>query len=108
MTARSPKFAHAGLLLSVAAIGVWLFGMADAQARSCADLYRAIKIEAMGCGFICDQARLKPLQEAYSATCIPVVLPLAPFDLDSIPQEPVLVAGHSGLDAEATLPVSAR
>jgi hypothetical protein len=43
---------------------------------------------------------LRPLQEAYSATCIHVVLPLAPFDLDSIPQDPQLIARRNANGAE--------
>jgi hypothetical protein len=85
-----------------------LFWMGEARAHSCAELYTAIKFQAKDCGFFCDQVRLKPMQEAYSASCIHVVLPLAPFDLDSIPQDAALVATISGIDAEATLSTSAR
>ena len=74
-----------------------------AQGHSCAGLYSAIKIEARDCGFFCNQARLKPLQEAYSASCIHVVLPLSPFDLDSIPQDAALHGGNDRTDVGAAL-----
>jgi hypothetical protein len=95
-------------LSNTAAIAILLFCIGEAQAHSCADLYRAIKDEANDCDFFCDQARLKPMQQAYSASCIHVVLPLAPFDLDSIPQDTALVADISGTDAGATLSASVR
>jgi hypothetical protein len=104
-----PRSGHGrGKLLSAAAVAASLFWMGEARAHGCADLYTAIKFQAQDCGFFCDQARLKPLQEAYSASCIHVVLPLGPFDLDSIPQDAALVATISGIDAEATLSTSAR
>ncbi len=80
----------------------------EAQAGTCADLYSAIKAEAKDCGFFCDQAKLKPLQEAYSASCIHVALPLAPFDLDSIPQDPQIVAQRSANGAEVASVSSQR
>jgi hypothetical protein len=48
-----------------------------ANAEDCADLYSAVKYEAMHCGFFCDQAKLAPLQVAYEANCIVMVIPLA-------------------------------
>jgi hypothetical protein len=104
-----PKSAHGRrTLLSTAAVATLLFWIGEAQAQSCADLYIAIKTEARSCDFFCDQARLKPLQQAYSASCIHVVLPLSPFDLDSIPQDAALVVDIGGFDAEARLSASTR
>src|SRR5262245_5440220 len=96
------------ILLSAAAMGAVLFWTGAAQAQSCASLYNAIKLEAWGCGFFCNQARLKPMQEAYSASCIHVALPLSPFDLDSVPQDTALVAASRGIDTEAPLSARAR
>jgi hypothetical protein len=109
MAALFSKFADGRrTLLNAAAMAALLLWIGEAQANSCADLYKAIKIETTGCGFFCDQARLKPLQAAYKTSCIHVVLPLSPFDLDSIPQDAALVADTSGIDAEATLSASTR
>src|SRR3954464_845352 len=88
------------LLKAAASVGAMLIGSWEAQAGTCADLHGAIKSDAKDCGFFCDHAKLRPLQEAYSAACIHVVLPLAPFDLDSIPQDPQLIAQRSGNGAE--------
>jgi len=71
-----------------------LFCAGEAQAGTCADLYSAIKREAMYCGFFCDLEKLKPLQEAYKVSCIRIELPLTPFDIDSIPQESAILAGN--------------
>src|SRR5882672_5266907 len=68
--------------ISIVGMSFWA---GAAQAGTCTDLYNAIKSEAMDCGFFCDQERLKPLQEAYKASCIRIVLPVTPFDLDSVP-----------------------
>lgn len=109
MTARFPKFGHGWRkLLGAAAMAALLFWMGEARAHSCAELYTAIKFQAKDCGFFFDQALLKPLQEAYSASCIYVVLPLSPFDLDSIPQDAALIAAISVIDAETALSASAR
>src|SRR3954453_4927198 len=97
---RTPGRKSRKLLQAAAAVGAMLICSFEAQAGTCADLYGAIKSEAKDCGFFCDQAKLRPLQEAYSAACIHVVLPLAPFDLDSIPQDPQLIAQRSGNGAE--------
>jgi hypothetical protein len=78
-----------------------LFWAGEVQARTCADLYSAIKRDAMYCGFFCDLERLKPLQEAYKVSCIRIELPLSPFDLDSVPQEPAVFAGSFQIDGEA-------
>jgi len=86
--------------LRAIAIGAVLFWAGEAQARTCAYLYNAIKSEAMYCGFFCDLEKLKPLQEAYKASCIRIVLPASSFDLDSVPQEAVLAADFR-TDAEA-------
>jgi hypothetical protein len=97
---RTPGRKSRKLLQAAAAVGAVLICSWEAHAGTCADLYSAIKSEAKDCGFFCDQAKLRPLQEAYSATCIHVVLPLAPFDLDSVPQDPLIVAQRSGNGAE--------
>jgi hypothetical protein len=97
-------FSKAG---SAAVVGALLFCAGQAQAQTCAELYNAIKLGAKDCGFFCDQARLKPLQEAYRDSCIHVVLPLSPFDLDSIPQDMAVLADNSRGD-EAALSSSHR
>jgi hypothetical protein len=76
----------------------------EVQARTCADLYSAIKSGAMYCGFFCDLEKLKPLQEAYKANCIRIVLPVSPFDLDSIPQDSAVLALDVRIDVEAEQP----
>jgi hypothetical protein len=87
--------------LKAVSIGVALFWAGEVQARTCMDLYKAIKSEAMYCGFFCNLEKLKPLQEAYKASCIHVVLPPSPFDLDSIPQESAVLAGNFQTEADA-------
>jgi hypothetical protein len=77
------------------------FWAGEVQARTCADLYSAIKREAMYCGFFCDLEKLKPLQEAYKVSCIRIELPLTPFDIDSVPQESAVLAGNFQSDVEA-------
>ena len=47
----------------------------DTQAQSCADLYNAVKSEAMYCGFFCDLEKLELPQKTYEASCIRIVLP---------------------------------
>jgi len=49
----------------------------QANAESCAELYGAVKREAMYCDFFCDQKKLAPLQQAYETNCIVIVVPLA-------------------------------
>jgi hypothetical protein len=56
---------------------------AQASAESCSDLYRAIRTEAMYCGFFCDQDRLLPLQQAYEANCITFLVPLSALPLET-------------------------
>jgi hypothetical protein len=87
--------------LQAISIGAMLFWAGEVQARTCADLYNAIKSEAMYCGFFCDLEQLKPLQEAYKASCIRIVLPLSPFDLDSVPQESAVLAVDFRIDVGA-------
>ena len=48
-----------------------------ANAKSCLELYSAVKREAMYCDFFCDQKKLAPLQQAYETKCIVMVVPLA-------------------------------
>ena len=87
-----------------------LFWAGEVQARTCADLYSAIKREAMYCGFFCDLDQLKPLQEAYKVSCIRIELPLTPFDIDSMPQESAILAGSFQSDeaAQQALPALSR
>jgi hypothetical protein len=49
----------------------------QANAENCSELYGAIKREAMYCDFFCDQRKLAPLQQAYEAECIIIVVPLS-------------------------------
>lgn len=81
--------------LKVASICAMLCLAGEAQARTCADLFNAIKNEAMYCGFFCDLGRLQPLQKAYEATCVRIVIPSALFDLDSVAQESAPSVGRS-------------
>jgi hypothetical protein len=83
--------------LKVALICAMLCWVGEAQARTCADLFNAIKSEAMYCGFFCDLVRLQLLQKAYETTCIRGALPPSLFDLDSVPQESSPFAGRSDL-----------
>ena len=83
--------------LKVASICAMLCWAGEAQARTCADLFSAIKSEAMYCGFFCDLGKLQLLQKAYEATCIRIVIPSSLFDLDSVPQESAPFAGRSDL-----------
>jgi hypothetical protein len=81
--------------LKVASICAMLCLAGEAQARTCTDLFNAIKSEAMYCGFFCDLGRLQLLQKAYEATCVRIVVPSLLFDLDSVPQESAPFAGRS-------------
>jgi hypothetical protein len=83
--------------LKVASICAMLILAGEAQARTCADLFNAIKSEAMYCGFFCDLGKLQPLQKAYEATCVRIVVPSLLFDLDSVPQESAPFTGRSDL-----------
>jgi hypothetical protein len=67
------------------------------QAQSCVDLYKAVKSEAMYCGFFCDQGKLELSQKTYTASCIRIVLSPSLFDLDSVPQESSPLAGRGEL-----------
>ena len=49
----------------------------EVNAQSCAELYGAVRREAMYCDFFCDQKKLAPLQEAYETNCIVIRVPLA-------------------------------
>ena len=84
--------------LKVVSICVMLCWAGEAEARTCADLFNAIKSEAMYCGFFCDLGRLQLLQRAYEAACIRVALPPSLFDLDSVPQESAPLAGRSDME----------
>ena len=69
----------------------------ETQARSCEDLYNAVKSEAMYCGFFCDLEKLELSQKTYEVSCIRIVLPPSLFDLDSVPQESSPLAGRGDL-----------
>jgi hypothetical protein len=58
----------------------------------------------MYCGFYCDQERLRPLQEAYEASCIRVVVPPSLFDLDSRPEQSIPLAARNDTTVGAALP----
>jgi len=60
-------------------------GSAQARARDCDSVYTAIKSAAMYCGFFCDQNELQPLQEAYEARCMVMVVPASALGFDSSP-----------------------
>jgi hypothetical protein len=69
----------------------------QANAESCSELFGAIKREAMYCDFFCDQRKLVPLQQAYEAKCIIIVVPLKSLSsFDNLPDEagPLLEADH--------------
>ena len=60
----------------------------QANAESCSELFGAIKHEAMYCDFFCDQRKLVPLQQAYEAKCMIIVVPLASLSsFDNLPDE---------------------
>ena len=77
-----------------------LFWAGEVQAGTCADLYNAIKSEAMYCGFFCNLEKLQLLQKDYEASCIRIVLPPSLFDIDSTPQESTPVARNIQIDVE--------
>src|SRR6476646_2429842 len=63
------------------------FCSGQANALTCSDLYGAIKRAAMSCDFFCDQAKLAPLQRAYEASCIVLVVPLSSLPFETQPAE---------------------
>jgi hypothetical protein len=69
-------------VLITAAAMLW---SGQAYAQRCAELYRAIKSEAIYCGFFCDQERAQPLQVAYEALCIPHLVPFSIADMEPTP-----------------------
>ncbi len=74
------------------------------QAQSCANIFETIKREAMYCSFFCDQGKLQPLQQAYEASCITVIVPPSLFDLDSRPYEPMPFTRHNDTTVRAVMP----
>lgn len=58
-----------------------------ANAQSCAELYGAVKRQAMYCGFFCEPEPLIPLQEAYESNCIAIVIPLASLAMFENPSD---------------------
>ena len=66
-------------------VGILLLSPAQALAQPCAELYAAIKSEAMYCGFFCEQERVQPLQVAYEAQCIAPVVPFSVADMEPVP-----------------------
>jgi hypothetical protein len=75
-----------------------------AHAQACAQVYDAIRAEAMYCGFFCDQAKLRPLQKTYEESCIRVVVPVSLFDLDSRSDDTIPLAASNDLTVGAALP----
>jgi hypothetical protein len=59
----------------------------QANAETCSELYGAIKRAAMYCDFFCDQRKLAPLQRAYEANCIVIVVPLSSLPFEMRPPE---------------------
>jgi hypothetical protein len=78
-----------GMALGTLLICVVLCWAAQASAQNCADIFTAIKKEAMYCGFFCDQERIRPLQRTYETNCISFIVPPSLFDLDSLPHDPI-------------------
>jgi hypothetical protein len=74
---------HTRIVLVLAA----LFSVTQANARSCPDLYSAIKRAAMFCDFFCDQQTLAPLQRAYETNCIVVVVPFSSLPFENLPDD---------------------
>ena len=70
-------------LLLISAVLCWSMQNVQARAQSCAEVYGAIKSEAMYCGFFCDEAKLLPLQQDYEANCIMFVVPASALPLET-------------------------
>ena len=71
-------------VLLVSAVLCWsMQANVQARAQSCAEVYGAIKSEAMYCGFFCDEAKLLPLQQDYEANCIMFVVPASALPLET-------------------------
>ena len=71
-------------LLLISAVLCWsMQANVQARAQSCAEVYGAIKSEAMYCGFFCDEAKLLPLQQDYEANCIMFVVPASALPLET-------------------------
>ena len=77
---------------------------AEANAESCTELYGAVKREAMHCGFFCDQEKLAPLQVAYEANCIVMVIPLATLAVfENPPDEPGISSDHNLISSKGRI-----
>lgn len=58
------------LILRVILIGASLFCTTRVEARSCSDVFAAIRDVSKYCGFFCEQDEVRPLQIEYEANCI--------------------------------------
>jgi len=58
------------LILRVILTGATLFCTTQAQARSCSDVFAAIRDVSKYCGFFCDQDEVRPLQAEYESKCV--------------------------------------
>ena len=83
--------------LWICAIFCWV---PPAQAQSCAEIYGALKQEAMYCGFFCDQGKIEPLQEIYEKNCIFRVVSPSLFDLDYLLYESTWSSRHEDMTAQ--------
>jgi hypothetical protein len=62
-----------------------VIGSTPAQSQDCYGIYSAIRDAAMHCGFFCNKNELQPLQAAYEAQCIVLVIPASALGFDSSP-----------------------
>lgn len=58
------------LILRVILVCAALFCTTQVQARSCSDVFAAIRDVSKYCGFFCDQDEVRPLQVEYESKCI--------------------------------------
>lgn len=58
------------LTFKVLLIGAILFCTTQVQARSCSDIFAAIRDSSKYCGFDCEPEEIRPLQVEYESTCI--------------------------------------
>ena len=72
--------------------------------NSCAELYGAVKREAMHCGFFCNQMKLAPLQLAYETNCIVIVVPLTTLAVFENTPDDLGISVHSTEDKNLTSP----
>jgi hypothetical protein len=82
------------LLLASTMASCWSTACRAGQERPpiCSELLSAIAQEARYCGFFCDQDRMRLLQQSYERACLKLMIPPAPFDIDSASINAVPVA----------------